>query len=430
MRYYFFLLCLFLWTSCQSDQPSDQANLSTNAIEEPIAIPDSLHRIKLTFVGDIMGHTDQIRSAAGKPENFKSEDVKVFDYEPCFRYVAPILKQADLAIGNLELTLSNKGRYTGYPMFRSPDQLAYDLKNAGFDLLTTCNNHSNDGRVYGVDHTIEVLESLKIAHTGTFRDSAEKAATYPLIIEKEVNGTVFKLAFLSYTYGTNGVATRLPNIVNIIDDSTILADIALAKAKQPDIIIAMMHWGSEYKLNERPEQQKLTRLLWDNGVDVVIGGHPHVIEPIKLDTLYQATDSSFVKERLVTYSLGNFISNQNKKNTDIGLIFELELVKNDKTNQTTIGKHNYIFGWRYRHQYIKNSAFGTTYTIVPVSAFESNLNPLPLSPKDSAEMMTVTNRMRTHLGKWQSSERKVSRQELEPILPLVKEKAPTNTAQK
>jgi poly-gamma-glutamate synthesis protein (capsule biosynthesis protein) len=414
---YLFLIVLLFAVGCQNapTTPHDQNNVSHL---KKAAIKDTLHRIKLTFVGDIMGHDDQIYAAVDKKEHLKSKNMAHFNYEPCFRYIKPILEQADIAIGNLELTLNNKGRYTGFPMFRSPDQLAYALKGAGFDFLNTCNNHSNDGRLYGINHTIEVLDSLSMFHTGTFRDTVEWHKTYPLIIHKRVDGTIFKLAFLSYTYSTNGVKNRVPNIVNRINDSLIIADIQKAKASRPDMIIAMMHWGSEYKLDEREKQQKLARLLWKNGVDVVIGGHPHVIQPIKTDTIYDE-DSSREKEVLVTYSLGNFISNQTRKNTDIGLIFELELIKNSQTSQTTIGPHHYILGWRYRYNYTPKNPFDAIHTVIPVSAFENQRTALlKMSPKDSSQMMSVTNRMRAHLGKWQSSERKINLAELGPLIPI------------
>lgn len=419
--HFLFLLLLLFLASCR-DGTSPNLPLvepkSTVNIDTVLTVEDTLHSIHLTFVGDIMGHGNQIRAAVDKKEHFKSKNMAHFDYEPCFRYIKPVLEKADIAIGNLELTLSNKGRYTGYPMFRSPDALAYALKNAGFDLLTTCNNHSNDGRVYGVNHTIDVLDSLGILHTGTFKDTTAWQQTYPLVVEKEVDGTTFKLAFLSYTYSTNGIKTRAPNVVNMIHDSLILADIQRAKASQPDMIIALMHWGREYKLDEYETQQKLTQLLWNNGVDVVIGGHPHVIEPIKMDTIYNQ-DSTQQKEVLVTYSLGNFISNQTKKNTDIGLLFELELVKNSKTKQTTIGQHNYIFGWRYRHNYSSTNPYDAVYTVVPVSAFEQNTTHLLKIPsKDSVHMIALTNSMRKHLGKWQSQERKVSLAELGNLIPI------------
>ena len=145
-----------------------------------------------------------------------------------------------------------------------------------------------------------------------------------------MDGTTFRLAFLNYTYGTNGIPTAQPAVVNLIDKKQMLEDIETAKKANPDIIIAITHWGNEYWLDEHISQVRTTELLWENGVDVVIGAHPHVIEPIKTDTFWNI-DSTRFKEKLVAYSLGNFISNQYRPNTDIGLIFELELIKNSKT---------------------------------------------------------------------------------------------------
>ncbi len=409
------ILLFLLHFFCHCSTPTNENNEQITA-QDSIPPKDSIHRIKLTFVGDIMQHGNQICSAAGCKENMKSRNMDDFNYEPCFRYIKPILDRADLAIGNLELTLSNKGRYKGYPMFKSPDRLASDLKESGFDMLTTCNNHSNDGFLYGINHTIDVLDSLQILHTGTFKNQEEREKTYPFIYEKEVDGTTFKLAFINYTYATNGINTPEPAVVNMIEDSTILKDIDAAKQAKPDMIIAIMHWGHEYWLNESKEQKRLTQMLWDNGVDVVIGAHPHVIEPVKTDTIYNA-DSSKLRETLVVYSLGNFISNQTQPNTDIGLIFELELVKNSNTNHTVIGQHNYIFAWRYIHKKSKGP-YECTYSAIPVTAFENNTSWLGMSKTDSVRMIKTTQNMRKHLEKWQSKERKVSFKELGTIQPL------------
>lgn len=425
MPYLFYccLVYLLLITACES---SPQKEPPVVAVAQDTVVlesePDSLVSLKLAFVGDIMGHTNQIRSAAGAPQYFKSKDQKVFDYELCFRYIAPILKQADIAVGNLELTLSNKGRYTGYPMFRSPDALAGALKQAGFDLLSTSNNHSNDGGKYGLLHTLEVLDSLGIAHTGTFRDSSERDSLYPLLIEKEVDGVVFRLAFLNYTYATNGVFAKPPTFVNWIDTAWMSQDIEKAKALQPDAIIALMHWGHEYHLDEYHTQQATAQFLWKKGVDVIIGGHPHVIQPVKLDTLWTA-DSSQQKEVLVAYSLGNFISNQYQPNTDLGLLFELELIKHRKQNTLSLGQHNYVFTWRYIYGRGIDSlekGFDWKYSVLPVAAFEQGKGQelVALTTADSLAMAKVTQKLRAHLLPYQSSERKINLSELGAVAPF------------
>jgi len=431
----YLVLLISLLTSC-TDVGDTSATASINVVVDTLTLPppkDSLHRIKLSFVGDIMGHDNQIYAAAGDPSKMKSKDMRDFNYETCFRYVQPIFEEADLMIGNLELTLSNKGRYTGYPMFRSPDIFASYLKDAGFDLLTTCNNHSNDGFKYGLTHTIDVLDSLGIEHTGTFKNQAERDSLYPLIVEKKVDGTTFRLAFINYTYATNGLKTKEPCIVNLIDQNQIYKDIVKAKEAKPDMIIAVMHWGKEYKLDEHKSQVAYTKFLWENGVDVIIGAHPHVIQPIKTDTIWE-TDSTTFREVLVTYSLGNFISNQYRPNTDVGLIFELELVKNSRTNKTVIGKHDYIIAWRYiQERYTPNlrEGYDWKYAVLPVAAFEDDPKRyFDITDTQIKAMRTVTQRMRTHLGKWQSQERNVSLEELGDIVSLKSIKETTKMSKK
>ena len=145
-----------------------------------------------------MGHTPQI-DAARQPDGS-------YDFKPCFSYVKEQISNADLAIANLELTLPGKPPYTGYPQFRSPESLANDLLDTGFDLLVTANNHSNDGHLLGVTNTLDVLDRVGLQHTGTFRNAAERTALYPLMVYE---GDA-RIVFLNYTYGTNGIPTPAP----------------------------------------------------------------------------------------------------------------------------------------------------------------------------------------------------------------------------
>ena len=410
-RLSFSFIFIQLFFSCQSEPVKNTAPNSNAAIDSTQTnqtvelLPDSLQSLKLIFIGDIMQHGDQIRSAFDPASG-------LFDYEPCFRYIRPILEQADLAIGNLELTLNDKNYYSGFPRFRSPDALAGYLKQAGFDVLVTSNNHSNDNDRHGVVHTLDVLDSLGIVHTGTFRDTAEWENNYPLIMEKSNGQTNFKLALLNYTYATNGIPTKKPSVVNEIVESQILKDIEKAKRSNPDMIIAFMHWGGEYQLNEAKSQRDLARLLWDNGVDLVIGAHPHVIQPIKTDTLYNA-DSSASRPVLAAYSLGNFISNQFRPNTDIGLLFEIEIIKNTRSGKTTIGQHAFIPSWRYIHNYNKKPVADWVHTLIPVSAFiKDTSNFLKMPSHDFNKMKTVYEKTCAHLEKWQGKERKISFEEI------------------
>lgn len=365
-------------------------------------------KIKMVFVGDIMGHGPQIESAALEPN-------KLYDYSPCFRFLKPILEQADLAIGNLELTLPGKPPYTGYPTFKSPDELALALRAASFDLLVTANNHSNDGGLIGVQNTIKTLEKNGFYQTGTFIDSAHRAALYPLIVYK---GN-FKLAFLNYTYGTNGIPNHKPSVVNLIDEKAIKADIEAAKKHKPDAIITIVHWGDEYQLAENERQRVLAQKILNWGSTMVIGAHPHVVQPIKNHPVQEPNGST--RNGLVVYSMGNFISAQTKTYTDIGLMVEIELEKQSAVSGqqsaisgqplTTISKVEYIPLYRYIY---RPAAGKPVYMTVPVSAFENgemqSLQPMPETTR--AAMKQSTDVIRKNLTQHGAVERKVNAKEI------------------
>src|SRR5690606_33958239 len=179
------------------------------ALYSSAALAQDTTRISLLFAGDIMGHDSQIASAF-------DPDTKTYDYTSCFARMRPYIQSADIAFGNLEVTLAGPP-YKGYPQFSSPDELAVTLKNVGMDVLVTANNHSLDRGKKGLERTIMMLDSLGILHTGTFRDTVERMNDYPLFVEK--NG--FNLALLNYTYGTNGIRVTKPNVINMIDTAVI-----------------------------------------------------------------------------------------------------------------------------------------------------------------------------------------------------------------
>lgn len=338
--------------------------------------------LRLLFAGDIMGHSPQIQSAAiGKGE---------YDYTPCFRYVKPIIEQADLAIGNLELTLPGKPPYTGYPMFRSPDALAQALKEAGFDILVTANNHSNDSRGAGVVSTLETVRKLGFQQTGTFKDQRDRSTHYPLMVYK--NG--FKIALLNYTYDTNGIPTEAPTVVNLIDTALMQADLAEARARKPHYIIVVMHWGVEYQLKENAEQQRLARFLVRNGADMVIGAHPHVVQPIRKERVTMPNGKE--KEAVVVYSMGNFISNQRQPNTDGGILFQVDLLKTKGSPEVRVGRHGYIPVWRYIH---KPAGGKAAYYALPVSRLERNPDLFKnMAPASRTAMLKFTEALRKRMN--------------------------------
>lgn len=297
-------------------------------------------QLKLVFAGDIMGHDTQIASALATGESG-------YDYKPCFQYLRPYLQEADLVIGNLEVTFAGLP-YKGYPAFSSPDELATALKWAGFDILINANNHALDRGLKGLVRTIEVLDQEELVQTGTFPDPESRSAYYPLVVEK--NG--IRIALLNYTYGTNGIKDRPPSIINRIDKTQISEDMKKAHTAQPDFILVTMHWGKEYQTAESSHQQELAAYLFELGADAVIGSHPHVVQPIRGEGV----------GNLVVYSLGNLISNQRTKPRDGGIIFEMVLSK----EAHEITSHAYLPVWVWKPV----SKKGTRFTLVP-----ANLDP-------------------------------------------------------
>lgn len=264
-------------------------------------------RITLLFVGDLMQHQAQI-DAARTPDGR-------YDYQSCFALVKEQIAGADLAIGNLEVTLGGKP-YNGYPAFSAPDEYLQAIKDAGFDILMTANNHCLDRGKKGLERTIMMLDSLQIPYAGTYKNEAERKRRYPLLINKKG----FRIALLNYTYGTNGIQVTAPHIVNYIDKDIIRKDIQNAQAYQPDVLIAFMHWGDEYQSLPNRNQKELADWLLQQGVTHVIGAHPHVIQPMELRT-------NGNQQHVIVYSLGNFLSNMQAINTDGGLIFTMQLEK-------------------------------------------------------------------------------------------------------
>lgn len=289
-------------------------------------------RLRLIFAGDIMGHAPQMDAALLADGTY--------DYSPCFRFVKDYIESADIAVANLEVTLAGKP-YSSYPCFSSPDALAEAAKNAGFDILATANNHCMDKGRNGLERTLRALDTLGIAHLGTYRDMDSRLDNHPLIVEK--NG--FRLAFLCYTYGTNGISVQHPNVVNYIDSALILRDLKAARHKGADFIITMIHWGIEYQTHSNAEQEGLAKWLFAQGSDVVIGGHPHVVQNLSMDV---NPDNDRYPE-LVVYSMGNLVSNQRDENTDGGIMVELELEK--KQGRTSIFSCGYMPYWVHRGYY-------------------------------------------------------------------------------
>lgn len=304
-------------------------------------------RVSLLFVGDAMMHLSQIESAACDTG---------FNYEPCFQYVKDEISSADLAVVNLESPLGGQP-YSGYPIFSAPDQYARALKNAGFDLFLLANNHILDSRTTGLLRTLETLDKKGIEHLGVYRDPVERGALHPYI----VNCKGIRIAFLNYTYGTNGFSPASPCVINYIDRDSIKRDIDLAHRLNADIIVACMHWGDEYVLFPNQKQKEVADLLVEQGVDLVIGSHPHVLQPME----WRKPEKG--KPSVVAYSLGNFISNMQIQHTRGGAMLKVVL-KKEMFKRAEIDSANYSLVFTQRPQ-----ESGTPhYILLPAARFSSD----------------------------------------------------------
>ncbi|MCG8579857.1 MAG: CapA family protein [Bacteroidales bacterium] len=319
--------------------------------------------LTLVFMGDVMGHDSQIKSA-------RIGNSDQFDYNSCFKYLKHDIQTADIAIANLEVTLAGKP-YKGYPSFSSPDTLVDALQNAGIDAVVMANNHCVDRRKAGLNRTCDILDKKGMPRTGAFKDSVDRIANNPMILE--ANG--IRLAVLNYTYGTNGIRIQHPNIVNQLDTTVIADDIQLARRKNVDEIILCMHWGWEYQTKPNPEQKKLTNWLYSKGINIVIGSHPHVLQPMKHTTVAG-------NNKLVAYSLGNFISNQRTAPRDGAALLFVDLLK--KNGQTKVVNAEYQLTWVY----------------TPVKANKKHFYVLPAQRHQNSDwvMETARKRMKDYIA--------------------------------
>lgn len=342
MKHLITLLLFFSLTSYKSNAQK-QPDLTADTV--------STQKITLLFAGDLLQHQAQIDAA---------RTANGYDYTDCFKLVKEEISKADIAIGNLEVTLGGKP-YRGYPAFSAPDEYLSAIKDAGFDVLITANNHCLDRGRKGLERTILMLDSLHIPYAGTYTDSTARATRYPLLLEQ--NG--FRIALLNYTYGTNGIQVSSPNIVNYINKALMARDIEKAKALQPDVLIACMHWGNEYQSLPNKEQTALADWLLSHGVSHVIGSHPHVVQPMEL-----RTDSLTGQQHVILYSLGNFISNMSARKTDGGLLFKLELMK--KNTGLSVSNCGYSLVWTSRPILSKKKNFILYPINIPMDSLSAN----------------------------------------------------------
>lgn len=360
----------------ETTKPTDNTTETTEAGQDD---EPRVERLTLAAVGDIIYHMSQIHSAYNASDG-------TYDFKPYFELIKPIIESADIAIANYEGTTAGTSvePYMAYPRFNAPDETLDAMLYAGFDVISTINNHTLDMRKHGLLRTLEQLHERGFKTVGTY---AEKPETRVLFVEEKD----IRLAFIAYTFGFNGMdvtltAQELDHMTNFIDRDRILKDIEDSIAGEADMIIAIMHWGNEYQRNPSTEQRELADFMFSNGVDIILGSHPHVIQDA--ETVQYDGDTKFV-----IYSMGNFISNQRQESldheypnldnfyTEDGVIVNIEIEKDFESNKTVIKDISFIPTWvnRYKQPPLYH------YDVIPVEYYLEE-NPLGLDDHTLSRM--------------------------------------------
>lgn len=316
------------------DVPTTEATQpTTEPTEPPVTL---LSTAKISATGDILMHMPCI-------DGGKNSDGS-YSFDHYFKYLKDYVAQADYAVANLETTLAgldNGYKYSGYPAFNCPDGIVTTLKNVGFDMLLTANNHCYDTRSKGYHRTQQVVKDAGLEHIGTVPDEQT-----PQYLVKEING--IRIGMVCYTYednsdpnvvAPNGISMKdsdesLINSFNVNDLDTfykrIEGQIEEMNAQGAEALMLYIHWGVEYELTENKTQNAIAQKMCDLGIDVIVGGHPHVIQPMEL--LTSTSDENH--KTLCLYSTGNALSNQRRSlmrldtgHTEDGIIFNITFAK-------------------------------------------------------------------------------------------------------
>ena len=342
-----------------STNNTQNANSDTTTTTEPTKKSTT---INMALTGDIMCHNTIYNDAFNKQSN-------TYDFSYIFDDIKYNIQTADIAIGNLETTFagSSKG-YSSYPTFNTPESLAYTLKKVGFDVLSTANNHCYDKGYSGIESTINYLDDADISHTGTFKSEEEQNK----ILVKNVKG--IQIAFLSFTYGTNGITVPSDKSysVNLIDKDLIKKQLNLAKEQNPDMICVSMHWGIEYQTTPNSEQKDLADFLFKNGADIIIGNHPHVLQNFEKRKIN--LDDGTSKDGLVIYSLGNLLADQNKKYTRDSAIMNVSVTK-DENGKIKINTVKYTPIYIYKDTSKSTQKFKIINIQNAIDSFEAGYSP-------------------------------------------------------
>lgn len=316
-------------------QESIGNNYLLHNISSPIKNTDNdinEKHLSLIATGDILMHNTLIWS--GQQQNN-------YNFDHLFIEIKDIIQSGDYAFTSLESALAGSASgYTGYPLFNSPDQLATSLKNTGFDLISLSNNHILDRGLTGALRTMKVIAENDLKYVGA---NASLADSNEFLIE-DIKG--IKVAFLAYTYSTNGIPIpkNYPFLVNMLETQKVIKDIKTVRSKA-DLVVVIPHWGIEYSLKASAEQKDQASKFFEAGADIIMGSHPHVVQPSEFLKVNN-------KNKLLAYSMGNFIGDQRGIERNSGVIFKINIKKAVNAKQAEIESFEYIP--TYSHRYYDN----------------------------------------------------------------------------
>ncbi len=373
----FILTFSFLIFTYGNNQKNNNTTSSNPKVVQALSSAQETSTLTLSTAGDIMTHMPQLKAQYDNSSN-------TYNFDNNFQHVKHILENANLSIANLETTLAGTSvPYSSYPTFNTPDDIIDSLKYAGIDILSTINNHSFDKGDLGIKRTLDICKEKEIETIGTSNKNENRH------IIKEIND--ISLGIVAFSYGEIINNNKYLNGIKISDGSKDNMNIfdmhdvnkafntikkELDKIRNTDTQIAVLHWGNEYQRTPSKFQKELAQKLCDYGVDIIVGSHPHVVQPVEI---IRSKDN--YTNTLVIYSLGNFISNQrqellNTPYTEDGLIVSIELTKDHTKNQTLISSVNCIPTWVNKYKNFNKDV----YEIIPIYSKEQllEINNLPM----------------------------------------------------
>lgn len=366
---------------------------SVDEKEEEAIENEEIKYIDIVSLGNLIIHQSQINGA--KNENG-------YDFSPSFQYIKEMVSEADISLGILEGALAG-GEPTGYPIFNSPDEVIDSLRDTGIDVVNYANNHIYDYDDEGLQRTIEITKEKGLDVLGV--KSTEEEKNY---LVKEVNG--IKIGFLAYVFETsmiNGHKTINSNILSTYSENLIntfnyndlesfynriASEISAMKAEGVEFIIASMHWGEEYNTYIEATQNEIAKKLNELGVDIILGGHPHVIQPYEI-ICNESGHSTFV-----IYSQGNSLSNQSEQEIGVaesedGIMIKFTLEKKD--GNVSLKEYKIIPTWVYKEE----KGDGTYYhKIIPVEEALANPEKYGINSDVYARLENSLNRTKSILG--------------------------------